>query len=107
MISKRRGVLLVTIVIGATILTPVTLQAQYRYRIPPPVWRPGPSVGQRLGTVGTFYSGANSIYRQYRPYDIGSPNFFRHNFPPPNWNYYSQSTGGIFVRPRNCYGPYC
>lgn len=57
--------------------------------------------------VYPYYQGANAIYRHYRPYDIGSPMFFRRNLPPPSWNYYSRSTGGIFVRPRNCYGPYC
>lgn len=64
--------------------------------------------------VQPYYDGANSLY-QYQmrqrgiqnPGSIGSPQFFRRNFPRPSWQDYSRSTGGFFVRPRNCFGPYC
>lgn len=64
--------------------------------------------------VQPYYDRANSLY-QYQmrqrgiqnPGSIGSPQFFRRNFPRPSWQDYSRSTGGFFVRPRNCFGPYC
>lgn len=111
---KTVGMLSATVhvvsIIGAgfgLVATTVSADAQYynrRIYIPAPVYRPGPS---RFSAVGTYYGAANGIYRRYRPYDIGSPNFFRNNFPRPNWNDYSRRTGGVFVRPRNCFGPYC
>ena len=65
------------------------------------------------GLVVCAYNGANAAYqyemqRQGRPAPwIGSPQFFRNNFPPPQWDDFSRSTSGIIVRPRNCWGPYC
>ena len=73
----------------------------YNYRGPSSLVRP-------------YYNGANTLYQQQmrrrgiqNPGSIGSPQFFRRNFPRPSWQDYSRSTGGVFVRPRNCFGPYC
>lgn len=72
----------------------------------------GPPGG--LGMAYGYYQGGNALYQQQlrsrgvqNPPYIGSPQFFRGNFPRPSWEDYSRSTGGVFVRPRNCYGPYC
>lgn len=66
------------------------------------------------GQAQQYYGWGNDIY-QYEmrrqgnanPPAIGSRQFFRNNFPPTSWDDYSRSTGGVFVRPQHCWGPYC
>lgn len=88
--------------LAATMLVlPASGMAQYRYAGPRSLIKP-------------YYQGANTLYQQQMrrrgvqsPGSIGSPQFFRRNFPRPSWQDYSSSTGGLFVKPRHCVGPYC
>lgn len=57
------------------------------------------------GVVVCGYKAANGIYRQYRPYDIGSPQFFRNNFPPPTRPSYMPAPRPIYLPPPRQYNP--
>ena len=71
----------------------------------------GQGIPGQMGLAYKLYRSGNNIYRyelqrqgrgnQYAP--IGSPQFFRNNFPPVTCQGYSGMTGGVFVQ-RGCPG---